>query len=310
MKKVFGSHSEVAHIWAQQNQSEGRTSNVFFEGTKIYSYGYHYLAAQIHTVKGKRIALIRSDTYSNSTSKHLSRISGAVSGLMPSFRVRTVSNPKAAVKELDASADASITYELKRIKVTNKSDIDYSIDRINDAFREANELRKILGMVKRMPKKKDLKAVKDHLENRLKRYHELNTPEQAEKRELDREKRAARLAKQEENKLAESIQKFYAGTSPDRLNLQSLKYELLRVDADTLVTSRGAKVPMGTALTMYRALKAGRDISGKVIGFYTVNAVNELPDGDKVIVIGCHRVLFSEAQKALEFFTTKLQIVS
>lgn len=37
MKKVFSTHSEVAHIWAQQNQREGEASNMFFEGDTIYS---------------------------------------------------------------------------------------------------------------------------------------------------------------------------------------------------------------------------------------------------------------------------------
>jgi len=32
MRKVFSSHREVAKVWAQRSQSEGRATNVFFEG--------------------------------------------------------------------------------------------------------------------------------------------------------------------------------------------------------------------------------------------------------------------------------------
>jgi len=92
MKKVFSSHAQLAHVWVQQTQSKGRSSNMFFEGTRIYSYGFHYCAARIHTVKGKRFALVRSDAYSHSTAKHLCRIRGALNNLMPFFCVEDISD--------------------------------------------------------------------------------------------------------------------------------------------------------------------------------------------------------------------------
>jgi hypothetical protein len=43
MKHVFNS-SEVPHIWALQQQNEGRNSqgNFYFNGATIYSYGSHF----------------------------------------------------------------------------------------------------------------------------------------------------------------------------------------------------------------------------------------------------------------------------
>jgi len=32
MKTVLRNHEEVAHIWVQQTQAEGRASRVFFDG--------------------------------------------------------------------------------------------------------------------------------------------------------------------------------------------------------------------------------------------------------------------------------------
>ena len=46
MKTVFN-NSEVCHVFAQQEQEYGRSGNIFFEGKKIYSYGYHYLMGNI-----------------------------------------------------------------------------------------------------------------------------------------------------------------------------------------------------------------------------------------------------------------------
>jgi hypothetical protein len=44
MRTVF-TNNEIFHVFNEQNQNEGRTSNrnIYFENNKIYSYGYHYL---------------------------------------------------------------------------------------------------------------------------------------------------------------------------------------------------------------------------------------------------------------------------
>ena len=47
MKTVF-KIDEVAHIWANQTQNEGRTSanNFYFRDRAIYSYGSHFCIAE------------------------------------------------------------------------------------------------------------------------------------------------------------------------------------------------------------------------------------------------------------------------
>ena len=47
MKTVF-TNSEIVHVFNEQNQNDGRTSNgsMYFYNNKIYSYGSHYLLAQ------------------------------------------------------------------------------------------------------------------------------------------------------------------------------------------------------------------------------------------------------------------------
>ena len=46
MKKLFSNSADVMHIFVSQNQQEGKCSNVFFYGSKLYSYGYHYLLGE------------------------------------------------------------------------------------------------------------------------------------------------------------------------------------------------------------------------------------------------------------------------
>jgi hypothetical protein len=312
VQKVFGSHAEVCHIWANQSQSEARTSNVFFEGTKIYSYGYHYLAGMIHETKGKRFALVRSDTYSPSTSKHLCRIRGALSGLMPYFCAPNVENPKEAVKHLDAQAQASIELSLKRVKVSTKQSIQWAFESIHTAFSEANELRKLIGMGEKWPTKKQLDAVQKHLEKRLARYHELNTPEMIAKREAEKTKREERKQRLESEKLAKAIDAFRTGYFYQGDILSVLPYELIRIEGDSsggiVRTTRGAKVPLPDAIALYKAIKAGLVKGGERIGHYTFNGVFQTAT-DEVIRIGCHRILMSEADAVLGAVKPHLQLV-
>ena len=90
ISKRFSNNSQLCHVWAQQTQPEGKGNSLFFEGSKIYSFGYHYTAAEIHTVKGKRVALINSYRYSSRTGKHLNDILRAVNTLYPVFHVPNV----------------------------------------------------------------------------------------------------------------------------------------------------------------------------------------------------------------------------
>lgn len=78
MQTVF-SNSMVAHVWAQQSQSEGRSNNgnLYFDGPVIYSYGSHFVAGYIDR---EGAAWINSDSYSPTTAKHMSYVSRAVRG--------------------------------------------------------------------------------------------------------------------------------------------------------------------------------------------------------------------------------------
>lgn len=74
MKTVF-SGSELAHVWASQNQIEGKASNFYFYDKTIYSYGRHFPIASIF---GDTV-LFTKKSYSNSTGKHIIRARRAVS---------------------------------------------------------------------------------------------------------------------------------------------------------------------------------------------------------------------------------------
>lgn len=86
VRTVFGSHSSLAHTWAQQSFPVGYSSDrrMFFEGETIYSYGRHYAIARftdLRDTEGRRVVYFREDGYSVSTSKHRSHTRDALHGL-------------------------------------------------------------------------------------------------------------------------------------------------------------------------------------------------------------------------------------
>jgi hypothetical protein len=82
MKTVF-TNSQVAHVWAQQNQATGRSGNgqFYFEGATIFSYGGHFPIARFVEANGSRVVLFTAADYSVTTGRHKSYVRGALHGL-------------------------------------------------------------------------------------------------------------------------------------------------------------------------------------------------------------------------------------
>jgi len=302
MRTVFN-NSQLAHVWANQSQTNGRSGSMFFRDSMIFSYGEHYMAAKIHTLKGKTFALVNSNRYSVTTAQHLGEIRSALRGLMPYFESTDVTDTKAALKHLTSNAKESALSYLRVSKVTSKEHVKHAFESIRGEYKELNKFRAILGLSEVWPAKKELDAVEKHLNQRLKRYHELNTPEMIAKREAQKAKRDAAKAKKLELEQAERIEKFRRGETVYGIDLP---FELLRVQGDEVVTSRGARVPLKEALGLLNAIESGEtseNLKGAEIGSFQVTAVyphldsNSVPD--KLLHIGCHRILLSEARQVL-----------
>ncbi len=83
VKRVF-TPSMVAHVWAQQTQEDGRSSNgnFYFHGKTIYSYRNSWpLATFIEPYEGKPVIIVNHERYSVTTSSQLSDVQGALRGL-------------------------------------------------------------------------------------------------------------------------------------------------------------------------------------------------------------------------------------
>jgi len=85
----------VAHVWAHQQKSEGKGSNLFFVGPTIYSYGLHFPVAKFVTVgkeKTKHV-LVTVRSYSISTTKHQGYVYSALSNAQSQARVPVLDVP-------------------------------------------------------------------------------------------------------------------------------------------------------------------------------------------------------------------------
>lgn len=122
---VFGSHSNTAHVWAQQNEDtlDGRSSDgrMKFEGPTIYSYGSHFAIAHFAgTYDGQRVVLFNANGYSSSTGKHRSHVRGALHGL-PLLVLD--------VPDLTAVIDPSAKWDKKKHKARLNSAMEFALER-------------------------------------------------------------------------------------------------------------------------------------------------------------------------------------
>jgi hypothetical protein len=293
MKTSFSSNDQLCHVWAQQTQSSGKANNMFFEGSKIYSYGFHYLAAQIHTVQGQKICLVRSDSYSNTTTKHLYAIENAVNGLMPVYRVPFV-NDLYSEKNFNHFNDIvldEVERILKSVKVVSFQNADSWARSLQGILSDANEFFRVTKNPEISINKDMWDIICGHLNNRVERYVTLNTPEMIQKRE-------AALHKKKLVKTESDIKEWrQSGTITN--NLKTLPYELLRVSGFVVKTSRGAEVPLSHALRLLGKIERKEVQPGDRIGHFTFENIT---GENQVIKIGCHKILLSEAKEVLAPF--------
>jgi len=80
IRESFGSHENLAHIWASRSFPRGHSSDrrMFFHGGAIYSYGSHFPMAAL--LSGG-VVLWNFEGYSTTTGKHKGITSRALSGL-------------------------------------------------------------------------------------------------------------------------------------------------------------------------------------------------------------------------------------
>jgi cell division septum initiation protein DivIVA len=131
---------------------------------------------------------------------------------------------------------------LKSVKVTSKRDLNWPIESLEHAVEESNQFFKIAGFPTIELPSSLMEVMKDHLQFRLKRYEELNTPEMIAKLEVEKKKREEQKQKKQIESLKQDIENWRNFTFSSLHSLRNLPFALLRVRGSEVETSAGAQV--------------------------------------------------------------------
>jgi len=266
MKTVF-SNRELTHVYAQQSQHYGRSANMFFEGTELYSYGRHYLLAEFID---NETVLINDTGYSNTTSKHISLAISATSHKRQFFITETDLN----------EVYNTITNHLQKLPKARVNK-EYYLKVILNLFRSLNkylEYTETKTKVSKLPKYKEVETIVQRLETEketiLKEVAELNK----------------RKAQREKEKQKEQIE-LWRNHEIRYLNKSAKSLLRLSLDKKQIETSGGVNIETKKAKVLYKLIEAGKDIRGFKLDYYTVIGIQ-----DNILKIGCHNIPLNEVE--------------
>lgn len=267
MKTVFDNY-DCVHTFAQRTQNNGRTSNnnIFFEGDKIYSYGYHY---ELGRFLDDKTILINDKGYSASTGKHIRLLIGATSQYKQYYRTKTDIH----------LVHTEIMYLKKKLSKARKPEIYISqIYSLWNSFNEYINERKQKQLRKYKEYKKLLLFV-DSLQEETSIENLRNWAKEEEKKKREKQKK----------ELTKNLAKFRAYES-NYFRIGGKDYLRLSECAQFVETSQGVKIDAEEAKRYLKLLKSGAKMRGAKIGNYTTISF------DKLLRIGCHNISKEEIQ--------------
>ena len=288
MRKVLRNHDEVAHVWAQQLQHEGRASNVFFYGKTIYSYGEHFPMARFEK---KNVVLMNSNSYSVSTSKHQSIVLRALD--LDTVKVFHVP---------DTGAEREMRCDYRNVK-SYFDDFEKHLDKASRArgnysyyLSTAKASREnAFEYCKTFRCKKHLKKFDFDFD-----FDSDSVKEKVSKIKIrDKENEERRIARQQKA-LKEGVLKWRNG---ENVLIHHYHKTLLRLSSNgkTVETSKRAYFPLEDAKRAIRFVKAivkkgepwKRNGERFKIGIYHLDTVSACGD----VKAGCHNVKFNEIER-------------
>lgn len=281
-RKSLSSHNEVAHIWAQRSQPEGKSGNMFFEGDSIWSYGKHFKIAQFIENKGQTYVLFNSHNYSISTSKHKSLVHRAANHFnsftipeLPYYDNMTLVDHEENMRYYMRNAEENIEKSARARKYP-----EFDLNRAVSYIDEMNKYATFFDI--------ELNTEQKELVRRMNDGSLLNEEQKAAIKQKDQERRKAAIEKNKKE-IAEWIEGigYSIPSSVDKI--------FLRRKGDNVETSHGAVVPALEARVLYRSIKGGKDVRGAQIGYYTVREFT-----GKVLKVGCHKLEISEIDRFAE----------
>lgn len=277
MRRVFSSHREVAHVWAQQKQREGEASHMFFENDTIYSYGRHFPIARFVNFD---TVLFTTHRYSVSTAKHISRTHSAIPYKKIFYVDNVRANSKAEHEQNFLKMIESVRSLLDRADRArvNKSWLFEQATKTEDSAFEYAKMFKIRTPRKKITESQDIKTCIETAKTQL-----------AERERREAEKQA--------KKNAETLKKFRDGEPVGNCRLPDgtipLRVRQYGEDKGIIETGLGAKVEYREAKLLWIAWQAGKELPNEIGNYHGIS----LNADRTIITIGCHNIHRDEVAK-------------
>jgi len=296
----MATNSQVAHAWANKTGKHRRGSNFYYDDNTIYSYGGHFPIAR--HVDG--VVLFTTETYGNSTAKHINHASYACNHLTR-FNVADVTasskegrysghrwNVKGYLKRIDeqyANASRAIKW--------GEQGFNYADGLVNELKAYAKHFK--LGRT----------FVENHIpsaemrEKVIARGNANKEKERERNREWLEKRRAEAAVLDEANReQMERWTRWESGVRRVHTTKVYLRATEEKLDGKRIVeTSHGADVPYDSAKMLYQFASIrrksgddwqGRGLQARRVGDFSLNEIN----GDGIRV-GCHKIGWEEIDR-------------
>jgi len=279
MKLVF-KKDDVAHMWANQIQQEGRNAggNFYFTGNTIFSYGAHFpIAKHVTNKRGDNAVLFTFRKYGNTTAKQIGIVDRSINHLN---KILCYCPGEGHIINLEKYFDA-IKGELSGLATAKKPE--KYINPANYFFNECIKYCKFFGIkvpanIKNIIKKAESGKYSEYLKKESARIN---------KERIKREKEALKMH-------FESLDKWRAGKG-ERLYSRNENVDYLRHNGKRVETSQGVEIPTEIAKRAFTWILNTLVLGGcegeckyKIMD-YEVKSL----DTEK-ITIGCHVIKISE----------------
>lgn len=280
MKTVFNNEN-LAHVWANKEQSEGRNANgsMYFNNDSIYSYGSHFCIAR-HLDNNTILFTTRS--YSNTTSKQVSIVRNAASHKNFIFCPYPAEYQKHDNFTYWIKEAKSITQKLIKAKKPEK----YTLQ-LSQILAECTKYCEALNF--EVPEELTLICCIEDYEG-LKAFIEKETAiinEREKQAKIDALKKAKK-----------SISNFRAFKMYQSYNINT-GFTYLRFNTETqrVETSQRVEIPLLIAQKFYDAIKGKKAMIEPIeILNYTLLNIDT-----KTIQVGCHKIEHKEINKIAKF---------
>lgn len=293
MKTKFN-NSELTHVWANQTQTHGKGSNMFFEYDSIYSYGYHFKLAQHVTNKdGKKCVFFNDRHYSNSTSKQQTLVWRSIPANVEFFKVQSFFN----------DIETSTTAHLENLK----SYLEYAKEAQEKAIKATKlkngyiEQAKIaIDIFEKYISFFDLSAFLWEYKTLQNRYNELTNwifeyqnSEEFKTWQIRKDENQRKAEQKRLEKAKDDILEFRAFKVSSIYNLSQyfLRYNK---ETDNVETSGGVKMSKNVFLLAYQRLKNNTLEIGQHVGNFTYNGIK-----DGFLSVGCHKISIDEVENLI-----------